>query len=97
MDLGGRSATDVVRWILARAERPIITTSFGAHAAVLLHIVTREWPDIPVVWIDHGFNTNETYRIRPRAYGPAQPEYADIRAPALARLDHGLARWRSRC
>ncbi len=62
-ELRERAASDVVRWVLERAERPIITTSFGPHAAVLLHIVTRQCPNIPVVWVDHGFNTHATYRF----------------------------------
>jgi len=59
--LRGQSPAEILRFILERAERPIVTTSFGAHAAVLLELVTRQRPDIPVVWVDHGFNTNETY------------------------------------
>lgn len=61
--LRDQAASDTVRWVLERAERPIVTTSFGAHAAVLLDLVTRERPDIAVVWVDHGFNTHETYRF----------------------------------
>jgi len=58
-----QSAAEVVRFILERAERPIVTTSFGAHAAVLLDLVTQERGDVPVIWVDHGFNTNATYRF----------------------------------
>jgi len=61
--LEGASATEIVRWVLARAQAPIVTTSFGAHAAVLLDIVTKVQPDIPVVWVDHGFNTRATYQF----------------------------------
>ncbi len=61
--LAGASATETVRWVLDRAERPIVTTSFGAHAAVLLDLVTKVRPGTPVVWVDHGFNTFETYRF----------------------------------
>lgn len=62
-ELEGASASEVVRWVLERAERPIVTTSFGAHAAVLLDLVCKVRPDTPVVWVDHGFNTYETYRF----------------------------------
>lgn len=61
--LKGASASETVRWILERAERPIVTTSFGGQSAVLLDIVTKVRPDIPVVWIDHGFNTRATYQF----------------------------------
>lgn len=63
LELKGASATQVVRWVLERAERPIVTTSFGAHAAVLLNLVTQVRPGTPIVWVDHGFNTNATYRF----------------------------------
>jgi phosphoadenosine phosphosulfate reductase len=53
-----------VRWSLA--ELPgvaVLSSSFGAQAAVLLHLVTREQPDIPVVLIDTGYLFAETYRF----------------------------------
>ena len=62
-ELAGVEARALVGWALDRAERPILTTSFGRFAAVLLDLVTDVAPDIPVVWIDHGFNTQETYRF----------------------------------
>jgi len=78
-------AGDVVRWTLARAERPIVTTSFGAHAAVLLDLVTKVQPDIPVVWVDHGFNTTETYRFAKRLIERFELNmniYAPVQTPA---------------
>ena len=62
-ELEGASAAETIRWVLNRAERPIVTTSFGAHAAVLLDLVNKVRPGTPVVWVDHGFNTYETYRF----------------------------------
>ena len=62
-ELAGASASEIVSWVLDRAERPIVTTSFGVHAAVLLDLVNRARPGTPVVWVDHGFNTHETYRF----------------------------------
>ncbi len=41
----------------------ILTSSFGAQAAVMLHLVTRQRPDIPVVLIDTGYLFPETYRF----------------------------------
>ena len=40
-----------------------MSSSFGAQAAVLLHMVTRQKPDIPVVLIDTGYLFPETYRF----------------------------------
>ncbi|MEM7541967.1 MAG: phosphoadenosine phosphosulfate reductase family protein [Pseudomonadota bacterium] len=47
---------------LAHAHRPIITTNFRPGAIVLIHMVVQERADIPVVWIDSGYNRPETYR-----------------------------------
>ena len=41
----------------------VLTSSFGAQAAVMLHLVTRVLPDIPVVLIDTGYLFPETYRF----------------------------------
>jgi len=41
----------------------VLTSSFGAQAAVSLHLVTRVRPDIPVVLVDTGYLFPETYRF----------------------------------
>lgn len=41
--------------------RHIVTSSFGAQSAVMLHLVTRQKADIPVVLIDTGYLFPETY------------------------------------
>ena len=41
----------------------LLTSSFGAQAAVLLHMVTRQWPEIPVVLLDTQYLFPETYRF----------------------------------
>lgn len=40
-----------------------LTSSFGAQAAVSLHLLTRERPDIPVILLDTGYLFPETYRF----------------------------------
>jgi phosphoadenosine phosphosulfate reductase len=62
--LEGRSAEERVRWALEGLRpRIVLSSSFGAQAAVLLHLVTRQWPEIPVVMIDTGYLFAETYRF----------------------------------
>jgi phosphoadenosine phosphosulfate reductase len=39
----------------------VLSTSFGAQSAVMLHMATRIAPDIPVVFIDTGYLFPETY------------------------------------
>jgi phosphoadenosine phosphosulfate reductase len=41
----------------------VLSSSFGAQAAVMLHLVTQVRPDIPVVLIDTGYLFPETYRF----------------------------------
>ena len=58
------SAEDRVRWGLERFRPGIIlSTSFGVQSAVLLHMVTQQWPEIPVVMVDTRYLFPETYRF----------------------------------
>jgi len=41
----------------------VLTSSFGAQAAVSLHLLTRELPDVPVVLLDTGYLFPETYQF----------------------------------
>lgn len=41
----------------------VVSTSFGAQAAVMLHLATRVAPNIPVVFVDTGYLFPETYRF----------------------------------
>jgi phosphoadenosine phosphosulfate reductase len=57
-------AAERVRWALANLPgTAVLSSSFGAQAAVSLHMVTREAPDIPVILIDTGYLFAETYRF----------------------------------
>lgn len=40
-----------------------LSTSFGVQSAVMLHMVTQQAPQIPVVFIDTGYHFPETYRF----------------------------------
>ncbi|MCS4502610.1 Phosphoadenosine phosphosulfate reductase [wastewater metagenome] len=63
-ELAGADATARVAWALAHFPgRLVLSSSFGAQAAVMLHLVTRQRPDIPVVLIDTGYLFAETYRF----------------------------------
>jgi len=58
------SAVERVQWTVDRfGDRLILTTSFGIQSAVMLHLVTRVVPQIPVVFIDTGYLFPETYRF----------------------------------
>lgn len=59
----GQDPEALIRWALEQGARPIVTTNFRPFEAVILHMVSRVRPDIPVVWMDHGYNTEATYRF----------------------------------
>ena len=61
-DLEGASSHEIITWALARAHNPVISTNFRPRSAALLHMVSRACPDIPVIWVDTGYNTPATYR-----------------------------------
>lgn len=62
--LAGRSASEIVEWAAeAFGSGLVMSTSFGIQSAVMLHLVTRVVPDIPVVWVDTGYLPPETYQF----------------------------------
>ncbi|OAM88862.1 phosphoadenylyl-sulfate reductase [Termitidicoccus mucosus] len=64
LNLEQSSAEDRIRWAVdAFGDGLVMTTSFGVQAAVMLHLVTRIVPGIPVVFIDTGYLFPETYRF----------------------------------
>ncbi len=53
-----------VRWALDNLPGPhAVSSSFGAQAAVMLHLVTQEAPQIPVIVVDTGYLFPETYEF----------------------------------
>lgn len=62
--LESQSAEQRVQWALETfGPRLVLTTSFGIQSAVMLHLVTRLAPEIPVIFVDTGYLFPETYRF----------------------------------
>lgn len=62
--LGGRTAEERVAWALQSLSGVhALSSSFGAQAAVSLHLVTQLQPDVPVILIDTGYLFRETHRF----------------------------------
>ncbi|WP_445771773.1 phosphoadenylyl-sulfate reductase [Rheinheimera sp.] len=58
------SAAERVRWALDNLPpSPMLSSSFGIQAAVMLHLVTQQQADIPVVLTDTGYLFAETYQF----------------------------------
>ena len=62
-ELRGKSPLEIVRWAIAQANgRAIVSTNFRPYEAVILHLAVQAQPDIPVLWVDHGYNRAATYQ-----------------------------------
>ncbi|MFH7566358.1 phosphoadenylyl-sulfate reductase [Oceanimonas smirnovii] len=63
-ELAALSAFERVRWALDHLPgEPVLSSSFGIQAAVMLHLVTQVRADIPVILTDTGYLFPETYRF----------------------------------
>ncbi len=57
------TAEERVEWSLERLPgNHVLSSSFGAQAAVSLHLLTRATPEIPVILVDTGYLFPETYQ-----------------------------------
>jgi len=62
--LEARDASERIAWALDTLPgEHVLSSSFGAQSATLLHLVTRNRVDIPVVLVDTGYLFPETYRF----------------------------------
>jgi phosphoadenosine phosphosulfate reductase len=64
--LRNKSPLEIVKWALAQANnengRAIVSTNFRPYEAVVLHLCVQAQPDVPVLWVDHGYNRPATYK-----------------------------------
>ncbi len=57
------SPIEITRWAISQSEgRAIVSTNFRPYEAVVLHLCVQVQPDIPVLWVDHGYNRPATYK-----------------------------------
>jgi phosphoadenosine phosphosulfate reductase len=62
-ELRSKSPLDITRWAIAHADgRAVVSTNFRPYEAVILHLCVQAQPDIPVLWVDHGYNRPATYK-----------------------------------
>lgn len=64
--LEGKPAAAILAWAADVLPRFVLTSSFGAESAVLLHLVARSGRRIPVVFLDTGYHFTETIDYRRR-------------------------------
>lgn len=63
-ELENAEASALVEWSVATfGDGLVMSTSFGIQSAVMLHLVTRIMPQVPVIWVDTGYLPAETYKF----------------------------------
>lgn len=87
------SASERIKWAVGQYGRSLVlSTSFGAQSAVMLHLATRVAPDIPVVFIDTGYLFPETYLFADeltRRLRINLKVYRALQSPAWLEARHG--------
>jgi phosphoadenosine phosphosulfate reductase len=79
------SAEKRVAWALERFRPEVmLSTSFGVQSAVLLHMVTQQWAEIPVVMVDTQYLFPETYRFADELTARLKLNLKVYRAPVTA-------------
>src|ERR1022692_4084286 len=62
-ELRHKSPSEIIRWAIAQGGgRVVVSTNFRPYEAVLLPLCVQAQPDIPVLWVDHGYNRPATYK-----------------------------------
>lgn len=57
-------ARALIRAELSNGGQPCVTSSFQTECVALVHLITRERPDIPVLFLETGYHFAETYAYR---------------------------------
>ncbi len=62
-ELRNKTPQEIARWAIAQTNGfSIVSTNFRPFEAVVLHLAVQARPDIPVLWVDHGYNRPATYK-----------------------------------
>ena len=85
-------AEDLIREVLEKHDgRLCLTCSFQAEDMIVLHLLRKFRPDIPVLFLDTGYHFAETYEYRDRMAHAWQLSLVNVR-PALS-LEEQEARY----
>jgi phosphoadenosine phosphosulfate reductase len=62
-ELRDKSPLEITRWAINQGQgRAVVSTNFRPYEAVILHLCVQVQPQIPVLWVDHGYNRPATYK-----------------------------------
>jgi phosphoadenosine phosphosulfate reductase len=57
-----KNPEEIIRWADAKfQDKLVMTSSFGRYSSAMLHLTTQIIPKIPVIFIDTGYLSSETY------------------------------------
>jgi phosphoadenosine phosphosulfate reductase len=91
--LSGLPAGERIAWAITHfGDALVLSTSFGAQAAVMLHLATRIAPSIPVVFVDTGYLFPETYAFADQLTARLRINlkvYRAVESPAWIEARHG--------
>ena len=62
-DLKNKHPQDIIHWSIGLKRRTILTTNFGPHESAIIFATQKLAKDIPIVWVDSGYNTLDTYKM----------------------------------
>ena len=61
-ELKSKNALEIITWSYEKfGDSLVMTSSFGEYSSVMLDLVKQIIPDIPIIFIDTGYLTLETY------------------------------------
>lgn len=61
LDLRSKSPEEIIEWALSLNATSFATTSFGPNSAALLKMTSDVDAELPIVWVDHGYNVKPAY------------------------------------
>lgn len=59
--LAEATPAEIIRFALSLNKRTIATTSFSPNSGGLLHMLAQESRELPIIWVDSGYNTRDAY------------------------------------
>ncbi len=60
--LRDKSPQEIIQWASTLDRQVFASTSFSPNSAGLLHMINEVAPEIPVIWVDSGYNMPDAYR-----------------------------------
>ena len=63
LELREKTPKEIIEWALNLQKNTFCSTSFSPNSAALLHMVSSIKPELPIIWVDSGYNVADTYRV----------------------------------